>query len=90
VNWAIPAQTLEMATAELRRRMVAAWVEANWPTTTTDPSVCHHCGKRSDNLIPMGVGPHIWVHWECFDLHRAARRRQGVIALGFDALDDDK
>jgi hypothetical protein len=47
-----------------------------------DPNVCAHCGRREtpDALfIPLGVGPHAWVHRPCADLWRA-RRREATIA----------
>ena len=79
-----PPSALTMETAELRRRMVAAQIEANWPTDTDD-SVCRYCGKRDENLIPIGYGsrPRVWVHRECWEPWREALHREAAVALGF-------
>jgi hypothetical protein len=45
-------RALDLDPDEQRCRMIAARVEATWPTAV-DPNVCRHCGKRDpDNLIP--------------------------------------
>jgi hypothetical protein len=61
--------------------MVNAWIEAHWPTES-DASVCRHCRRKSNELIPLGHGtrPRVWVHHECSDLYRAELRRQALAA----------
>ena len=82
------AAFLELETADLIQRMVAAWIEANWPTESV-VNVCRHCRQKDDNLIPLGYGtrPRIWVHHHCSDLFRAESRRAAA-ALGFDEEDN--
>ena len=76
---------LEFDPAEVIGRMVSEWVEANWPTVT-DSSVCRYCGRKDENLIPLGYGarPRIWVHPHCSDLFRAELHRKARTALGFE------
>ena len=77
---------LELDPAEVIQRLVNEWIEANWPTVT-DSSVCRHCGRKDENLIPLGysgVRPRIWVHLHCSDLYRAELHRKARIALGFE------
>jgi hypothetical protein len=65
---------------------INAWIEANWPTES-DASMCRHCRRKSDDLIPLGHGtrPRIWVHIECADPYRAEIKRRAIVALGIRA-----
>lgn len=66
-----------------REDLVVKWIEANWPTTPSDDSVCAHCRQRSDVLLPIGIKNHVWLHSQCWEPWRLALRRQAAIALGF-------
>jgi hypothetical protein len=72
-------RTAPDATAEI----IDVWIKANWPTEI-DASVCRHCRRKADHLIPLGYGmrPRIWVHRECADPFRAELRRRAIVALG--------
>jgi hypothetical protein len=84
--WRCGAHRLEgpVARAQLNHaeKMIGAWIEANWPTES-DASVCRHCRRKDDNLIPLGYGtrPRVWVHHECSEPYRAELKRQAVAAL---------
>lgn len=68
---------LELDPAEVIQRMVKEQIEADWPTVTNS-STCRHCGRKDENLIPLGYGarPRIWVHHHCSDLFRAELKRR--------------
>lgn len=49
-----------------------------------DPNCCAHCHRSTDPtapLVPLGVGPHAWVHRLCADLWREGRRKAAIAAL---------
>ena len=75
-----PAPKLDPA--DVIQRAVSGWIESNWPAVT-DPGVCQHCGRRDDNLIPVGYGerPRVWLHPECSDVWRAELHRKARVAL---------
>jgi hypothetical protein len=41
--------------------IVDAWIAAHWPTES-DASLCRHCRRKDDRLIPLGYGtrPRVW------------------------------
>jgi hypothetical protein len=81
---------LELDPVEVVQRLVNEWIETNW-SAVTDSSVCRHCGRKDENLIPLGYGarPRIWVHHHCSDLFRAEMLRRAAIALGFETVSSE-
>jgi hypothetical protein len=62
---------------------INAWIERNWPKTTSD-GVCRHCKQPSADLIPIGYGkgrPKIWLHPRCSDPWRAWLKETARAAL---------
>jgi hypothetical protein len=55
------------------------WLNRHHPGTS--PGHCAHCAKAGGVLLPVGVGPHAWIHDNCLDRWRAARRAQAIAAL---------
>jgi hypothetical protein len=50
----------------------------------TDPSRCAHCRRAEtprEVLLPIGVGPHSWLHPNCWTPWRERRRREAIAAL---------
>jgi hypothetical protein len=45
------------------------------PVTETSPGICVHCGGRDGIILPVGIGPHAWVHDTCLTAWRAERRK---------------
>lgn len=44
---------------------------------------CLHCGRADEpgNLVPFGVGPHAWLHSECWRGWYGARMAEAAQAL---------
>ena len=59
--------------------VVTEWLNRHHPGTS--PDRCAHCGRAGSVLLPIGIGPHAWIHHHCHDLWRAVRRAQAIAAL---------
>ena len=74
---------LKSAGPDLRRLVfedhVTDWLNRHHPGTS--PGRCAHCARAGGVLLPIGVGPHAWVHDTCHDPWRAARRAQAIAVL---------
>jgi hypothetical protein len=71
-----------------RVRAINQWIEEHWPKEPTDPTICRHCGKQDDNLLPVGVKNHIWLHSECWGPWLADVHVKAAKALGFWDVDE--
>ena len=59
----------------------------NLHPAASDPSRCAFCGTadRPGNLVPFGVGPHVWLHspcWPTWDRDRRTETAAALAALG--------
>jgi hypothetical protein len=80
-----PPNAHALSPDQLRKHMISAWIDANWPTVFNE-TVCRHCGLPEDKTsIPLGYGPRpkIWIHHACADPFRAAVHARACAALGF-------
>jgi hypothetical protein len=63
--------------------VLVAHLNATFPRNC-DPNFCVHCRRSEDPaapLIPLGVGPHAWLHRDCADPWRERRRAIAVAEL---------
>jgi hypothetical protein len=66
--------------------VVVEFLNATHPDT--DPNRCAWCGKP-EALLPIGVGPHAWLHSDCWAPWRARRQAEAIdqlAAMGIEAL----
>jgi hypothetical protein len=71
------------ARKEAYRGLVVDYSNETFPRSC-DPNLCAHCHRREappEFLIPLGVGPHAWVHRSCADPWRESRREAAIAAL---------
>jgi hypothetical protein len=74
---------LAEARKEAFQSIVVDYSNATFPGDG-DLNRCAHCRKLEtplEVLIPLGVGPHAWLHRSCADPWRARRREDAVAAL---------
>ena len=78
------------AAQEAFRGLVVAYSNETFPRNC-DPNRCAHCRVAEVPdvpLIPLGVGPHAWLHRSCADPWRESRRRSAIAdlaAMGIEA-----
>jgi hypothetical protein len=74
----------QFAWAEAYEHVLTEWLDRHFPTGCPQDR-CAHCGggelHNSDPLLPFGVGPHVWIHRNCWEPWRAGRRAKAVEAL---------
>jgi hypothetical protein len=71
------------AAQEAFRGVVVAYSNETFPRNC-DPHRCAHCRTAEDPsapLIPLGVGPHAWLHSDCWVAWREGRRETAVAQL---------
>ena len=78
------------AAQEAFRGLVVVYSNETFPRNC-DPNRCAHCRRAEDPsspLIPLGVGPHAWLHPDCWEAWRSDRRAKAMAelaALGIEA-----
>ena len=78
------------AAQEAFRGLVVAYLSATFPRNC-DPHRCAYCALAETPdapLIPLGVGPHAWLHLDCWEAWRERRRAKAIVelaALGIEA-----
>jgi hypothetical protein len=71
------------ARREAYRGLVVDYANETFPGDC-DPNRCAHCRgieAPPEVLIPLGVGPHAWLHRSCADSWRECRRESAIEAL---------
>jgi hypothetical protein len=75
---------------------VVAHRENNNPEASSARDGCVHCGRPETpeaNVVPFGIGPHVWLHHACWAAWSAARRAEATTALaaiGIPTLSDEE
>ena len=82
VETAIRMRGLEPIEArkEAFRGLVVDYLNATFPRNY-DPSRCVWCASPSPVLLPIGTGPHVWLHSDCWTPWRARRRAEAIDQL---------
>ena len=71
------------AAQEAFQSVVVAYSNETFPGGC-DPHRCAHCRRPEDPsapLIPLGVGPHAWLHPGCWEAWREQRRAEAIAGL---------
>jgi hypothetical protein len=74
----------QFALAEAYEHVLTEWLNRHFATHGPHDSCAHCSGSElhsGDPLLPIGVGPHVWVHGRCWEAWRAARRANAIEAL---------
>ncbi len=71
------------AAKEAFQGLVVAYSNETFPRNSS-PNICAHCHRRETPealLLPLGVGPHAWLHRSCADPWRESRRKDAIAEL---------
>ena len=80
----------EYAEAVARQTRVIEWLNAN--PAPSAPDRCAGCGGADapgSTLVPFGVGPHVWLHTDCWPVWRDKRVEQARVALAALGIMED-
>jgi hypothetical protein len=73
----LPRREAEQAAFE---NTIVDHLNSSHPNTLSDR--CAHCGRRSETLLPIGVGErHTWLHAACWEQWRGDRREKAISEL---------
>lgn len=77
-----PPPPAEIAQAHAHKRRVVDWLDAH--PASSEPDTCTLCtGPETwgNTLLPHGVGPHAWLHSDCWPSWRDGRIAEAEAAL---------
>ena len=85
-----PAHLGERAEALAYQSRLVEWLNAN--PASSAPDRCAGCGGADapgSALVPFGVGPHVWLHTDCWLGWRDKRVEQARVALAALGIMED-
>ncbi len=80
----------ERAEAVAYQRRLVEWLDDN-PASSAPDRCAECCGVDAPGaaLVPFGVGPHVWLHTDCWPVWRDKRVEQARVALAGQGIMED-
>ena len=85
-----PAHPGERAEALAYQSRLVEWLNAN-PASSAPDRCSECCGVDAPGaaLVPFGIGPHVWLHTDCWPVWRDKRVEQARVALAALGIMED-